>query len=179
MKINVGSKNKTKMQAVLEAVMLYPNIFPQPEVVGVDVKIELFGHPKSLEETIQGAIKRAQKAYNDCNYSFGLESGLMKVPFTKTGFMDVCACAIYDGKNTHIGLSPAFEYPGKVTELVVSGKADASQAFKQLGYTSHEKLGNETGGIIGFLSGQRLTREDYARHSIIMAMVQLERPELY
>jgi len=103
----------------------------------------------------------------------------MEVPFTKTGFMEVGACAIYDGKNIHLGLSPAFEWPQKVNDLIISGKADASQAFKQLNYTHHEKLGNEKGGIVGFLTGQKLTREDYTKYSIIMALIQLEQLELY
>jgi inosine/xanthosine triphosphatase len=179
MKINTGSKNKTKIQAVVDAVKLYPKLFPQAEVVGIDVKVEQFGHPKNLEETIKGAIQRARESYIDCDYSFGLEGGLMEVPYTKTGFMEVGACAIYDGKNMHIGLSPAFEWPVKVNKLIIGGKADASQAFKQLGYTHHEKLGGESGGILGFLTGQRLTREDQTRQSIIMALIHIEKPELY
>ncbi len=179
MKITVGSKNKTKLQSVVDAVKLYPNLFQDADVVAVDVNVDLFGNPKNLEETVQGAIERAKAAFVDCDYSFGLEGGLMEVPFTKTGFMDVGACAVYDGKNIYLGLSPAFEWPPKVNDLVISGKADASQAFKQLGYTHHEKLGNETGGIIGFLTDQRMSREDYTKYSIMMALVQLEKPELY
>ncbi len=179
MKLTIGSKNKTKIQAVIDAVQLYPHLFPNPEIVPVDVNVELFGHPKSLEENIQGAIQRAKEAFVDCDYSFGLESGLMKVPYTKTGYMEFNACAIYDGKNIFLGFSPAFEWPQKVLDLILSGEVDASQAFKQLGYTEHEKLGNEKGGIVGFLTGQKMTREDYAKYSIIMAMVHLERPEMY
>ena len=179
MKINVGSKNKTKVQAVLDAVKLYPHLLPNPVVVGVDVHVDLFGHPKNLEETIQGAIQRAKEAFIDCEYSFGLEGGLMEVPFTQTGFMEVGACAVYDGKNIRLGLSPAFEWPKKVNDLIISGNADASQAFNQLGYTHHEKLGNEPGGIVGFLTEQKITREDYSKYSIIMALIQLENPELY
>lgn len=61
----------------------------------------------------------------------------------------------------------------------VKGEADASQAFKKLEYTSHEKLGNESGGIVGFLTNKRITREDYTKYSIIMALIQLEKAELY
>lgn len=179
MKIKVGSKNKTKIQAVVDAVKLYPNLFAAAEVEGVDVQVEVFGHPKNLEESLAGAIKRAKDAFIDCDYSFGLEGGLMKVPFTKTGYMEVGACAIYDGKTIHLGLSPGFEWPTKVNELIIGGQADASQAFKQLGYTEKEKLGSEEGGIVGFLTDQKLTREQYTKYSIIMALIQLEKPDLY
>jgi non-canonical (house-cleaning) NTP pyrophosphatase len=76
MKINVGSKNLTKIRAVEESVALYPDLFPDPEVVAVDVDVELYGHPKSINETVDGAIDRAKKAFSGCDYSFGIEGGL-------------------------------------------------------------------------------------------------------
>lgn len=179
MKINVGSKNKIKVKAVKNAVKLYPDLFPKPEIIGADVNVPLFGHPKNLKETVQGAIRRAKDAFIDCDYSFGLEGGLMEVPFSETGFMEVGACAIYDGKKVYLGLAPAFEWPKQVTDLILSDKADASQAFKQLGLTHHEKLGAVEGGIIGFLTNNRLTREDFTKYSIVMALVHLENPQLY
>jgi len=179
MKINIGSQNKTKITAVRDVVALYPKLFDGAEVEGVAIELEEFGHPKSIEETITGAIERAKKAFFDCNYSIGLEGGLIEVPFSTTGFMEVGACAIYDGKNCCTGLSPAFEWPKRVTEMIISGEADASQAFKKLNLTEHEKLGAVDGGIIGLLSKGRLTREEFTKQSIIMALIQLEHPELY
>ena len=179
MKINVGSKNKTKIQAVADSVLLYPNLFPNAEVVGIDVNIELFGHPKNLQETVDGAVARAKQAFVDCDYSFGLEGGQMEVPHSKSGFMEVGACAVYDGKNICIGLSPAFEWPIEVTKYILDGKGDASKAFKELGLTEHDKLGAQDGGIAGFLSNGRMTREDFTKYGIIMALIQLEWPEIY
>ncbi|KKR50642.1 MAG: hypothetical protein UT84_C0009G0029 [Candidatus Curtissbacteria bacterium GW2011_GWA1_40_16] len=179
MKINVGSKNQTKIQAVKDAVILYPNLFPKPQIIGIDVNVELFGHPKSIKETIKGAVERSKNAFNDCNYSFGIESGLMEVPYTKTGFMEVGACVIYDGKDIYIGLSPAYEWPKEVTKMILNGKADASQAFKQLGFTHHKKLGAVAGGIVGVLTEGRITREDFTKYSIIMALIQLEKSEFF
>lgn len=175
----MGSKNKTKISAVRDAVKLYPNIFQDAEVVGVDVRVEVFGHPKSIEETVQGAIERAKQSFIECKFSFGLEGGLMEVPFSETGYMEVGACAIFDGKNIYLGLSPAFEWPKEVTRLILEGKADASQAFKQLGFTEHEKLGAVDGGIIGALTDGKVTREDFTKYSIIMALVSLEKPQYY
>ncbi len=179
MKINVGSKNKTKLQAVTDALALYPKLFPNPEIIGVDTAVDLYGHPKNIDETVAGAVQRAKDAFRDCTYSFGLEGGLMEVPLSKSGFMEISVCAIYDGNNVHLGISPAFEWPKNVTDMVVRGAADASTAFKQLGLTQHEKLGAMDGGITGFLTHGRLTRENSITHSIIMALIQLEHPELY
>src|SRR3990167_10844578 len=177
MKINVGSKNQTKITAVEEAAALYPKLFPDPEIAGVNIELELYGHPKSIKETVEGAIERAKKAFINCDYSFGLEGGLPEVPFTKTGYMETNVCAIYDGKNVHLGLAPAFEWPRKVTELILSGKADASQAFKELGLTTEGKLGATEGGITGFLTHGQLTRENTLRDAIIMALIHLQHPE--
>jgi inosine/xanthosine triphosphatase len=179
MKINVGSKNPVKIAAVRDAVRLYPKLFPDAKIVGIDIDSGTFGHPKNLKETVEGAIDRAKKAFTDCSYSFGLEGGLLEVPLTKTGYMEVGACAVYDGKNICLGLSPACEWPKEVAKLILSGKADGSQAFKQLGLTEHKKMGAVEGGIIGFLTKGRLTREEQTKQSIIMALIQLERSELY
>jgi len=179
MKLNVGSQNQVKLAGVREAVKLYPALFPEAEVFGVEVNQETFGHPKNIEEIMQGASERAKNAFVDCDYSFGVESGFMEVPHAKTGVMEITACAVYDGKNICLGLSPALEWPKEVTKLVISGKADGSQAFKQLGFTPHEKMGALPGGIIGILTKGRVTREDLVKQAAIMALVQLERPELY
>lgn len=179
MKITVGSKNQTKVQAVRDAIILYPKLFPDPEVVGIDVQVEIFGHPKNLKETAEGAVGRAKKAFLESTYSFGLEGGLMEVPLTKTGFMEIGVCAIYDGREIYLGLSAGFEWPKKVTDLILSNKADASRAFKQLELTPHKKLGAMEGGIIGVLTGGRMTREEQTKQSIITALIQLEKPELF
>ena len=163
--------------AVKDAVALYPKLFSKPEIIGLDVDVELFGHPKNINETVEGAIERAKKAFIDCDYSFGLEGGLLEVPYSQCGFMEINACAIYDGANIFLGLGPAFEWPIKVTKAIIDNKSDASKAFKELGYTKHEKLGALPGGIIGFLTDGRLTREDYMKYSIIMALIHVERPE--
>lgn len=179
MKIGVGSTNVTKITAVRDAVGLYPDIFPDAEVVGVDVVTDVFGHPKTMEETTRGAVGRAQKAFEGNTFGFGLESGLVVVPHTRTGYLEIQMCAIYDGKNTYLGSAPGFEWPPKVAELIALGKADGSQAFKMAGFTENEKQGAEQNGIIGILTKGRMPREQQAVYSIIMAMVQLDNKDMY
>jgi inosine/xanthosine triphosphatase len=178
MKLNVGSKNQTKLIAVKEAVALYPDIFPNAEVISIVVNVEEFGHPKSLDETIKGAIDRAKAAFVDCSYSFGIEGGLMAVPYTKTGFMEVGVCAIYDGKECYLGLSSAFEWPPKVFDMIVNHNKDGSQAVREAGLTKHEKVG-AAGGVISVLSHDKANRKDKTIDSIVMAMIHLQNPELY
>ncbi len=179
MKLFVGSKNINKVSAVRETALLYPDLFPDADVLGVPIELEEFGHPKSLSQVVEGAVDRAKRSFGECQYSFGLEGGLMQVPHTKSGFMEVNACALFDGKQVCLGLGPACEWPLAMTELVLSGKADGSQAFKQLGLTHHEKIGNVPGGIIGILTKGIMTREDFIKYSIVMAVMQLQNQELY
>ena len=179
MNLNVGSQNKTKVRAVEDAAKLYPDLFLDPRIVGLDVGTPLFGHPKNLKETVEGAVDRAKRAFVDCKYSFGLEGGLMEVPFTKSGFMEVAVCVIYNGKDICVGLGHAFEWPKGVAELILADKADGSKAFKELGYTEHEKLGAMDGGISGFLTKGRMTREDQLKQAIVAALIRIEHPKMY
>ncbi|HEB13527.1 MAG TPA: inosine/xanthosine triphosphatase [candidate division CPR3 bacterium] len=179
MKIIVGSKNELKINAVKEVLTLYPDLFPDTDILGVDSGVDLYGHPITLEETVEGAIDRAKKVLGDCDYSFGLEGGLLKVPLTKSGYMEISVCAVYNGSDISLGLSPAFEWPEDVTKMILSGKADGSQAFKRLGLTKEDKLGAIKGGIAGILTKGRLTREELIKTSVIAALIRLENPEYY
>ena len=179
MKVHVGSKNKTKVNGVKEALSLYPKLFPEAVVEGIDVQIELFGHPKNLDEVMRGARDRAEQAFTGADYSFGIESGLVPTPHSRTGYLEVAACVIYDGKQHAVGFAPAFEWPKKVLNAILNEGMDASTAFKKLGMTEHEKLGAMDGGMCGFFTKGRFTREEQTRASIIMALIQLENPEMY
>lgn len=175
MKIGVGSKNKTKVNAVTELLRDYP-MFDGAEVIGVDVNVDQFGHPKSLEETVDGAINRAKQACENNDYGFGIESGLMQVPHTKSGYMEVAVCAIYDGKQVHMGLSQAYEWPKQVLDGILNKGLDGSQAMKAAGLTHHEKLG-EHEGFVGIFTKGRTNRTEYNKAAIVMALMHLENPE--
>lgn len=177
MTIGVGSKNKTKVNAVAEVLRDYP-LFAGAEVVGVAVVGEQFGHPKDLEETIAGAVDRAKQAYIGHTYGFGIEGGLMPVPQTKTGYMQVCACAIYDGERIHLGLSPAYEWPKAILDKILHEGLDGSQAMKAAGLTEHDKAGEHEGFVGAFTHG-RLDRTGYNKFAIMMALIHLEHPEHY
>ncbi|MDO8601646.1 MAG: DUF84 family protein [bacterium] len=174
MKVNVGSKNKTKIDAVTE-VFKTSALFAGAVVEGIEVNVEQFGHPKTLKETVEGALNRSRKAFVDCQYSVGIEGGLMEVSYTKSSVMEVTACAIYDGKRFHLGLSPAFEWPKKVTELILGGM-DGSQALKEAGFTNHPKIGTAEGGI-SILTHGRVNRKEYTKSAVQMALIHLENPE--
>lgn len=177
MRIGVGSKNKTKVTAVEESIAGYP-LFADATVEDVSVQVEEFGHPKNLEETVSGAIDRAKQAYPGHAFGFGIEGGLMEVPHTKSGYMEVAVCAIYDGTKIHLGLSPACEWPTSVTGRILTEGLDGSQAMKAAGLTSEEKIGSEK-GFIDIVTRGRMDRTGFNKAAVMMALVHLENPELY
>ncbi|HEY4499651.1 MAG TPA: inosine/xanthosine triphosphatase [Candidatus Paceibacterota bacterium] len=177
MKINVGSKNNIKVSAVKEALDLYQD-FKNAAVEGMSIQSAVSEQPKSMEETVRGALHRAKIVFQNCDYSFGIESGLMQVPNTKTGYMDFTVCAIYDGQRFHLGLSPALECPPIVIQRVFADNLDLDGALHQSGITQNQDIGSAE-GMIGLLTKGRITRKDYTKQAIMMAMIHLENKEYY
>lgn len=173
MKIKVGTQNKAKVGAVAEIVKEYPHL-AHADIEGIASVSGVSDQPKSLEETIIGAKSRALGAYEACDYAIGIESGLMHVPQSKSGYMDVCVCAIYDGKECHLGLSSAWEFPdASVTDLMVKDGLDMSQAINKAGYTNSPTIGSEEGAI-GIMTKGRIDRKEYTKQALRMALIHLE-----
>jgi len=142
------------------------------------VVVEEFGHPITIDQIVKGAMDRVEQAFIDGDYGVGIEGGLMEVPATKTGYMEVAICAIYDGKQFHLGLSPGFEWPQSIIDLITKKGLDGSQAMREAGFTSHEKLGTAEGGIWIFTNG-KMNRKEYNKLAVMMALIHLENREHY
>ncbi|MFA7286835.1 MAG: inosine/xanthosine triphosphatase [Patescibacteria group bacterium] len=178
MRIIVGTKNEAKLEAVRRAVREYP-LLANAEVIGVSVKTSVPAQPMNLEETIRGAADRARAALMELggDYGVGLESGLIDVPYTKTGHMDTTACAIWDGTNVHLGLSSCFEYQSEIIAKMKAG-LEATDAAVELGYSKDGSF-RENLGIIGVLTKNRITRIDYSYQALQTALIHLENAERY
>jgi len=177
MLVLVGSTNVTKIESVRAAFALHER-FKHADIQGVSVNNPEFGHPKSLEETVEGAMERAKQAFADCDYAIGIEGGLMAVPHSKTGFMEVGACAIFDGTAYHLGLSPAMEWPKVALDGILNKGLDGSQALKEAGLTDHDKIGTAS-GIISLLTDGAVDRTMQNKLAVQMALSHLLHPELY
>ena len=178
MKIIVGSKNPAKLDAVREIIAHYP-ILHGAEIDGVAAASGVSEQPITQEETVLGAMNRARAAWNEgVRYSIGLESGLTPVPYTKSGYMDFTACAIFDGETIHLGFSAAFEYPVAFTKRIFENGEDVNSASKALGFTSDPKIGYAE-GMVGILTKNRLNRKSQAGQAVTMALIHLENPEWY
>ncbi len=185
MRIHVGSTNPAKVQAVKSQINLYPNL-KWANVREYAVQSGVSSQPKSLDEIVLGAVTRARNAFladmkvpmdghtlfEACDLSFGMESGIMEVPHVKSGWMDICACAIFDGHQQHIGLSSAFEAPKEIVDIVLKDGLEMSDAVLKAGITTNPKLGAAE-GLIGLLTGGRVTRQSYTEQAIAMAIFHI------
>ena len=173
--VAVGTKNACKLAAVRRALELYP------EIAGASAKLEAHSvpsgiseQPMGMETTASGARNRAQAAHAAAAAAqspgapvlgLGIESGLFEL---SGAHYDVCVVSAYDGVSHHLGLSCAFEIPPPILRHVTHGGLDLSEACNASGITSDPQLG-EHGGLIGLLSGGRLTREDYTVQALTTA----------
>ena len=167
--IRVGSMNPVKLGAIREVMATR---FPEARFQPVAAPSEVSDQPLGLEETLRGAKNRAKNAFAECFLSVALESGLVEVPGSNTGYMNLTACAIFDGREMYLGLGPAFELPPEVTRLVVEEGLELDPAVRRAGLTDNERIGYAQ-GIIGILSGGRVTRMDYSRPAVSMALVRM------
>lgn len=170
-KIVIGSTNTCKIAAFKEVMPLY-DFLASAELESRAVSSNISEQPVSLEETMQGAQNRAQAAAAYGDIGVGLESGIFNVPNTNR-YMEFCACCIYANGRCAFGFSPAFEVPQEVVYYIFSHNIDLTQAMNLAGLTNNGQLGAAEGAV-GVLTGGRITRKDYTKHAIIMALVQLE-----
>lgn len=173
MKLRIASQNPAKVEALREIIVDYPQL-NGAEIVSVETVSGVGDQPKSLEETVRGAMNRCKNVFEDCEYSFGIESGLMEVPNTKSGYMDVCVCSIFDGRECYLGLSSAWEAPQEVAGLMLNEGLDMNQAAHKAGFTQNTKVGSAE-GLVGIMTKGRLTRKEYTKEAIRTALIHIDK----
>lgn len=166
--VNIGSKNPNKFNAVKEAFLLFEK-FKGADFEAIASESGVSDQPIGYKETITGAKQRAFNAFINCQISVGLESGIVEIPLTKTGYMNLTICALFDGKEYYIGAGPAFELPEKIIRLVIKDGLELDQAILQSGLSDNPRIGY-SGGIIGILTKGVVTRKDYMIPAVTMAM---------
>jgi len=164
MKINVGTHNPVKVRATRNVL---EKIYTTVDVEGIEVDSGVSDQPIGLDETIQGAMNRARNAFIGVDLSVGIESGLLAVPHSITGYLDLQWCAIYDGERTTLGVSAGFEYPPTVVEEVLKGQ-EVGEVMDRV--TGVEKLGQKTGAV-SILTRGLLDRTLNTEQCVLMAMI--------
>ena len=178
--VAIGTTNACKVAAARRALAMYPEVYAgTPRTLyQYSVPSGVDDQPIGMEVTARGARNRAYEAYHHERHrasvgamharllGVGIESGL----FALDGrYYDVCIVSAYDGTTHHYGLSCAFQIPPRILKYVTNHGKDLSQACRLSGISSDPKLG-EHGGLIGLLSSNRLTREDYTLQALETAL---------
>tara|TARA_Y100000310_G_scaffold57777_1_gene52984 strand:+ start:336 stop:881 length:546 start_codon:yes stop_codon:yes gene_type:complete len=174
MRINVGSRNPTKLEAVTEVFQEY-DFLKEADIRGIDLDSFVSDQPFSFEETLQGAFNRAKNCFGNADYSIGLESGILHQ--TRGGLLDGTICVIYNEEHYVTGVSSCFPVPGVIAERLLDGQ-NMSQATLAAGLTKSEAIGSEE-GLIGILSKGHVTRKEYTKTAIRNALFGLQNLELY
>ncbi len=180
MKIIVGTKNQSKVDAVTETLREY-EMFSGAELNFVSVESGVSDQPKTFEESVRGAKNRAQNAFSSksgCDYSIGIESGLFEIPLSDGTLADLCVCVIFNGEDFSYGFSCGFELPNNISDLMVNDDLDMTQASNEAGLSKNPKLGAAE-GLIGILTKGRIKRKDYTKQAIMTALIKLENKEIY
>ncbi len=176
MKIIVGTQNRIKIEAVRETIENY-DFLKGAAVEGIEAGSGVDKQPKSIDETVAGAKNRAAAAATGADFGVGIEDGLIKVPGTLTGYMNVCVAAFYGGKRFYLGMSAGFEYPPRAVELVEKG-LDINEAFYKMKLTDNPRIGSSRGAV-GILTRNRWQRKDTVKQALVAALIQLDNPDLY
>ncbi|MFX1393447.1 MAG: inosine/xanthosine triphosphatase [Promethearchaeota archaeon] len=182
--ICVGSLNPSKINAVRIAFSKYYINF---EVYKIKLNSSIPNQPIGMDLIIKGAKTRAKtalnylinkkKIYNNI-FGVGIEAGLVKVPYSNSGYLDFQFCSIIDeNKNFTLGSGIAFEYPQTVINEIFSDKnIEIGVIMGRL--ANNMNLKNE-GGAISFLSKNAITRTEILTQAVISALLPRINKKLY
>ena len=173
MNVVVGSKNPVKLNATRN---ILGRIYRDITVSSANVDSGVPDQPFGLDQTVKGAVNRAKNAYTEeFELSVGIESGLLNVPETLTGYIDLQWCAIYDGKNITIEASSGFEYPPSVIKEVLNGVEVGDVMDKVIGV---DDLGQKKGAV-SYLSMEMLNRTENTEECVLTAMIPRMNKDIY
>ena len=171
--VAVGTKNPAKVKGVRQAFSKY---FPQLEIKPVDSSSIAKAQPRGLDEMTAGATARAKFALSTAGGDFGIgvEAGI----FTIGGvYFDNQIAAIVDtsGK-VSLGHSAGYMLPRDAMErLVMDGRelerwAEEVSGIKEVG---------DKGGLIKYLTNDRMTRAELTEQCVVAALVPWLHRDLY
>ncbi len=173
-KVIIASKNPVKIAAVKEG---FEKMFPSQsfDFEGVGVPSGVSDQPMSHQETLTGAINRADNARKEIPTAdcwVGVEGGIEKMDGHGEAFAWIYVLSeSLSGK----GKTGSFFLPKKVMDLVDSGM--------ELGHADDLVFGQsnskQKGGAIGLLTNNVMTRQSLYVPGVIMALIPFVNVEFY
>jgi inosine/xanthosine triphosphatase len=169
MRVAIGTTNPSKVTAVERA---FQSFFPDADIEFVPIKVEsgISDQPMSDEETLRGALTRAQNAMQaeDADYGIGIEGGLQQVgEYWLVG--NIAAVVDRNGVSS-AGASARVSLPKSIVPLVLAG-TELNEAVHQL---TQLKDNGKKGGVLGLLSKGAVTRSSACHDAILLALSGVE-----
>lgn len=163
MKIYIGSKNPTKINAVA-------NVFTNVEVVSVDAESNVSTQPFSDEETLQGAINRAKECASKAKGAIGvgLEGGVMKV---ESGLL-LCNWGALVDDNGEVFIASGARIPlPKEVRIHLENGIELGEVMED--FTSKKGVRSKEGAI-GIFTNNQVGREEMFTHVLKLLKGQYE-----
>ena len=175
MKVIVASKNPVKIKAAQQG---FTNMFPDTawELAGISVPSGVSSQPMSQEETLHGAMQRANNAQQkmpEADFWVGIEGGVA----SSEDDMEVFAWIYILAADGRVGKSRTanFYLPAKVKELVSQG-IELGKADDLIFDKDNSK---QKGGSVGILTDGKLDRTAYYETAVLLALIPFLKPDLY
>jgi len=174
-RIIVASQNPVKLNAALEA---FQKMFAdeQFEVAGVSVASGVSDQPMNDNETLQGAINRAQNAQAaepEADFWVGMEGGIELKNDEMESFAWM-AIRSNDGRSGKSRTGTYFLAP-RVAELIQQGKELGDADDIVFGKTNSK----QANGATGLLTGDVVTRAEFYEQALCCALIPFKNPDLY
>jgi inosine/xanthosine triphosphatase len=173
-KVATGTRNPAKLRGIERA---FRECFGEVEITGIAIDSGVSRQPFSLEETLNGALNRAARAFEVVrgDYGVGVEAGIFSLADARIE-VQVAAVVSASGK-VGIGLSPAFPLPPRFVEALEKG--EVSELEEAVDRAFGRRSVGEAEGLVGLLTGGKVTREELTRLAVMMALVPFLNPQLF
>lgn len=174
MKVAIGSKNPTKLEATKIA---FNAVFPKEQIEFIikEIKSGISDQPLSDEESIKGAINRAKRVLKETKADFGvgLEGGLQEIG--KYWFEGGWAAVVDKAGSIGVGSSAKLLVPKKGMDLIKKGH-ELGEVSDILFKTKNSKYSL---GYFGLMTNGHITRANGYSQGIIMALIRFLNPQLF
>lgn len=173
-KIVIASKNPVKIDAVKQG---FEKIFPDErfEFAGISVSSGVKDQPFDNEETLKGAINRADNAFAEmktADYFVGIEGGIEPVGEE----MEAFAWVVVRSENKYgKSRTGTFFLPKEVVKLIKEGM-ELGEADDIVFKRNNSKQQN---GAVGILTGNAIDRTKYYSEAVILALIPFKNADLY
>ncbi len=172
MTVAVGSINPAKIAAAEQAVC---SVWPDAQIIPVDVPSGVAEQPIGDDETIAGAINRARAARDATNADLGvgIEGGVIDTRYGM--FVSGWSAVIDREERVGLGNSGHFLLPDAIARNIRDGGELGPEMDRFTGL--HDVKRNL--GAVGIFTGGRITRTEALATGVLFALTRFIHPEFY